>query len=190
MQQPLFQICRVQLLVKSKAVCRSDSAFVAMGRLSRASRYSPLTSLGESRPRRLGREQGVARLQTLQMWYQHLVLYKLLQHPIPSRLVLVVEEPCHDDRRHRQPVRSSAVTRMARSEYLVRRESNAPPPGATFPETLYRLCPVGTVLRSGRNQVRNHLAVSGYGDGLAVPYRPEEFGQARLGFRSLNPTHI
>ena len=38
--------------------------------------------------------------------------------------------------------------------------------------------------------MRNRLAVSGYGDGLSVLDRPEEFGQARLGFSSLNLTHV
>ena len=79
---------------------------------------------------------------------------------------------------------------MARGEYLIRREGNPPPPSAALPEPLYRLFPVSAVLSASGNQVRNRLAVSGYGNGLSVLDRPKEFGQARLCFGSLNLTHI
>ena len=79
---------------------------------------------------------------------------------------------------------------MARAEYLICREGNAPPPSAALPEPLYRPFPVGAVLGASGNQVRNRFAVSGYGDGLTMLDRTEEFGQARLGFGSLNLTHM
>ena len=79
---------------------------------------------------------------------------------------------------------------MARGEYLIRREGNAPPPSAVLPEPRYRPFPVGAVLSASGNQVRNRPAMSGYGNGLSVLDCPEEFGQARLGFGSLNLTHM
>ena len=79
---------------------------------------------------------------------------------------------------------------MTRGEYLLSRESHALPPGAALPETLYRSFAVGTVLRRSGNQMRNRLAVPGYGNGLSVLDHTEEFGQARLGFGGLNLTHI
>ena len=45
-------------------------------------------------------------------------------------------------------------------------------------------------LRRRGNQVCNRLTVSGYGNGLSMLDRPEEFGQAGLGLRSLNLTRI
>ena len=45
-------------------------------------------------------------------------------------------------------------------------------------------------LRRRGNQVCNRLAVLGYGNGLSMFDRPEEFGQAGLGLRSLNLTRI
>ncbi len=79
---------------------------------------------------------------------------------------------------------------MARGEYLIRREDNAPPHSAPLPEALYRLLAVGTVLRRSGNQMRNRLAVPGYGNGLSVLDRPKEFGQTRLGLGSLNHAHV
>ena len=79
---------------------------------------------------------------------------------------------------------------MARGEYLIRREGNGPPSGAALPEALHSPFAVGAVLSAGGNQVRNRLPVPGYGNGLPVLDRPEEFGQVRLGFGSLNFTHV
>ncbi len=79
---------------------------------------------------------------------------------------------------------------MTRGEYLLSGESHALPPGAALPEALYRSFAVGTVLRRSGNQMRNRLAVPGYGNGLSVLDHTEEFGQARLGFGGLNLTHI
>ena len=79
---------------------------------------------------------------------------------------------------------------MARGEYLIRRESNALPPSAALPEPLYLPFPVGAVLSARGNEVSNRLAMSGYGNGLSVLDCPKEFGQACLGFGSLNFTHM
>ena len=79
---------------------------------------------------------------------------------------------------------------MAGDEYLLRGESHALPPGAALPEALYRPFAVGAVLRGSGNQMRNRLAVPGYGNGLSVLDHSEELGQARLGFGGLNLTHI
>ncbi len=79
---------------------------------------------------------------------------------------------------------------MTRGEYLLSGESHALPPGAALPEALYCSFAVGTVLRRSGNQMRNRLAVPGYGNGLSVLDHTEEFGQARLGFGGLNLTHI
>ncbi len=74
------------------------------------------------------------------------------------------------------------MTLVARGEYLIRGEGNAPPAGAALPETSYRPLAVGLVLGVGGNQVRNGLAVPGNGNRLSVLHCTEEFGQARLGF--------
>ena len=79
---------------------------------------------------------------------------------------------------------------MARCEYLIGREGNTPPPGSALPEPLYRFCSAGAILSASGNQVRNRLAVPSYGDSLSMLDGPKEFGQARLGFGSLNLTHI
>ena len=50
--------------------------------------------------------------------------------------------------------------------------------------------PVGAVLRRRGNQVCNRLDVSGDGNGLSMLDLPVEFGQAHLGLRSLNLTHV
>ncbi len=79
---------------------------------------------------------------------------------------------------------------MARREDLLCGESHAFPPGSVLPEALYRPLAVGAALRASRDQMRNRLAMSGYGNGLSMLDRPKEFGQARLGFRSLNLAHV
>ena len=79
---------------------------------------------------------------------------------------------------------------MARGEYLLGGESYALPPGAALSEALYRPFAVGAVLRRSGNQMRNRLAVPGYGNGLSVLDRSKEFCQACLGFGGLNLTHI
>ena len=79
---------------------------------------------------------------------------------------------------------------MAGGKYLLSGESHALPPGAALPEALYRSFAVGAVLRRSGNQMRNRLAVPGYGNGLSVLDHSEEFGQPRLGFGGLNLTHI
>ena len=45
-------------------------------------------------------------------------------------------------------------------------------------------------LRRSGNQVCNRLNVSGYCNCLSMRDRPEEFGQAGLGLRSLDLTHV
>ena len=79
---------------------------------------------------------------------------------------------------------------MARREYLLRGESNTLPSGAVLPEALDGPFAVGAVLRGSGNQMRNRLAVPGYGNGLSVLDHTEEFGQTRLGFGGLNLTHM
>ena len=49
---------------------------------------------------------------------------------------------------------------------------------------------VGAVLSRRGNQVCNRLDVSGDGNGLSMLDRAVEFGQAHLGLRSLNLTHV
>ena len=61
---------------------------------------------------------------------------------------------------------------MARGEYFICGEGNAPPTGAALTEPLHRPFPVGAVLGAGGNQVRNRFAVSGYGDSLTMLDRP------------------
>ena len=82
------------------------------------------------------------------------------------------------------------MTFMARGEYLLCGKSHALPPGAALPETLYRPFAVGAVLRRSGNQMRNRLAVPGYGNSLSVLDHTEEFGQARLSLGGLNLTHM
>ena len=91
---------------------------------------------------------------------------------------------------HQQPTRSQAVTFMTRGEYLLCGESHALPPGSALPEALHRPFAVGAALRRSGNEMRNLLAVPGDGNGLTTLDRPEEFGQACLGFGSLNLTHV
>ena len=79
---------------------------------------------------------------------------------------------------------------MSRGEYLLRGECHALPSDAALPEALYRPFAVGAVLRRSGNQMRNRLAVPGYGNGLSVLDRTEEFGQTRLSFGGLNLTHM
>ncbi len=79
---------------------------------------------------------------------------------------------------------------MTGGEYLVRREGNASPAGAAFPEALHRSLAVGAVLGAGGNQVRYRFTVPGYGDGLSMLNCPKELCQPRFGFSSLNLTHV
>ena len=79
---------------------------------------------------------------------------------------------------------------MPGSKYLFGGESDAPPRRAALSEAFHCLLACGAVLRKSRDQVRDRLAVPRYGNGLPVLDRPEEFGQAHLGFGSSNFTHI
>ena len=91
---------------------------------------------------------------------------------------------------HRQPGRSQTVALVAGGEYLLSGERHALPTGAALPEALYGSPAVGAVLRGSGNQVRDRLAVPGYGNRLPVLDHSEELGQARLGFGGLNLTHV
>ena len=79
---------------------------------------------------------------------------------------------------------------MARGEYLIRREGNAPPADAALPEARYRSLAMGAVLCVGGNQMRNGFAVPGNGHRLSVLHCTEEFGQTGLGFGRANLTHV
>lgn len=82
------------------------------------------------------------------------------------------------------------MTLVARGEYLVRGEGNAPPAGTALLEALHRSLAVGAGLGVGGNQVRYRFTVPRYGEGLSVLHCPQEFGQAGFGFSSLNLTHV
>ncbi len=71
---------------------------------------------------------------------------------------------------------------MPRGEYLLRRENSALPPGAALSETLYGSLSVGALLRRRGNQIRNQLAVPGYGNGFSVLDYTEEFRPVLLGY--------
>jgi hypothetical protein len=82
------------------------------------------------------------------------------------------------------------MTFMAGRENLLRGEFHALPPGAAVPEALNRPFAVGAILRRSGDKVCNRLAVPGYGNGLSALDHAEEFGQACLGFGSLNLAHF
>ena len=79
---------------------------------------------------------------------------------------------------------------MARGEYLLRRESYALPPSAALSEMLYDSLSVGAVQRKSGTQIRNQLAVPGYGNGFSVLDYTEEFPPVSFGYGGLNLTHI
>ena len=78
---------------------------------------------------------------------------------------------------------------MPRGQYLLRGKDYSIPPCAELSESLHRPFAVCTVLRRGGHEVRNRLAVPGYGNGLSALDDAEKLGQARLGVGGLNLTH-
>lgn len=79
---------------------------------------------------------------------------------------------------------------MTRGEYLLRGECHSLPSGAELPESLDGPFAVCAVLRRSGHQVRNRLAVPGYGYSLSALDDTEKLGQARLGFGGLNLAHV
>ena len=77
---------------------------------------------------------------------------------------------------------------MARGEDLLRGEVHPLPPGAQSPEALHSPLAACAALRRSGNEVRNQLAVPGYGNGLPALDETKKFGKARLGFGGLNLT--
>ena len=69
---------------------------------------------------------------------------------------------------------------MTGLEYLLNGEVDGLPSRLAFFEALHGPLTASAILCRSRNQVRDLLAMSGYGDSLSVLDRPKQLGQAHL----------